>query len=328
MILLLGATGYLGQAFSAELRNRGLAFTPLTRSAVDYTRFDVLFNYVRATKPSFLINAAGFTGSPDLDTCETLRAETVQANTLLPQTIARICYLTQTPWGHVSSGSIFSGARISQNGRERIEPDLNQPDVRRLFEQQPDFFHGFVETDEPNFSFRSPPCSFYCGTKALAEEALRWFGHAYLWRPRIVFDEFVHPRNFLSKIQSYPKVHDSLNSFTHRGDFARACLDLLERNAPFGIYNIVNPGALTGRQVVGAIDRVLRPGRRFEFWENDEEFHRHAVKAHRSSGILSASKLLAAGVKMRPASEALEDSLAKWSTTQPSREWLANARAS
>jgi UDP-glucose 4,6-dehydratase len=328
MILLLGATGYIGQAFAAELRGRGLSFTPLTRSAVDYTRFDVLFNYVRATKPSFLINAAGFVGSPDLDSCETFRAETVQANTLLPQTIARVCYLTQTPWGHVSSGYIFSGARIAQNGRIRIEPDLNRPDVRRLFEQQPGCFQGFLETDDPNFTFRSPPCSFYCGTKALAEEALRWFGPAYLWRPRILFDEFIHPRNFLSRIQNYPKVHDSLNSFTHRGDFVRACLDLWERNAPFGIYNVVNPGVLTGRQVVESIERVLRPGRRFEFWESDEEFQRRGVKAPRSSAILDPSKLLAAGAKIRPVSEAIEDSLAKWTAAQPPREWLAGARAS
>jgi hypothetical protein len=43
------------------------------------------------------------------------------------------------------------------------------------------FFRGFTETDAPNFSFRSPPCSFYSGTKALGVEAIAeifysWFG--------------------------------------------------------------------------------------------------------------------------------------------------------
>ena len=40
MILLLGATGYVGQAFASELRRRGHSFIPLTRKAIDYTRFE------------------------------------------------------------------------------------------------------------------------------------------------------------------------------------------------------------------------------------------------------------------------------------------------
>ena len=59
MILLLGATGYIGQAFSSELRQRRISFIPLTRKAVDYSNFDVLFGYIRRMKPEFVINAAG-----------------------------------------------------------------------------------------------------------------------------------------------------------------------------------------------------------------------------------------------------------------------------
>ena len=59
MILLLGATGYLGQGFARELRRRGSRFVPLSRSALDYTRFELLFDYVRKMKPDFVINAAG-----------------------------------------------------------------------------------------------------------------------------------------------------------------------------------------------------------------------------------------------------------------------------
>jgi len=55
MILLLGGTGYVGQAFAAELRRRGHDFIPLSRAVLDYTHFDVLFNYVRKTRPEFVI---------------------------------------------------------------------------------------------------------------------------------------------------------------------------------------------------------------------------------------------------------------------------------
>lgn len=321
MILLLGATGYLGRAFAAELRKRGLAFTPLTRRAVDYTRFDVFFNYLHKLKPGFVINAAGYPGHPDIDACETSRAETVQANVLLPQTLARVCYLTKTPWGHVSSGCIYSGARIAHNGSLKIERDIGSPEVRRFFDQHPEKFRGFTESDEPNCSFRSPPCSFYSGTKALAEESLSWFNQSYVWRPQILFDEFDHERNYLSKIQKSPKVLDGVNSFSHRGDFVRVCVELWERHAPFGTYNIINPGAATTRQIIAAIQRFQRTGQKYEFWENAEEFYRLTNQAHRTSCILDASKLFTAGIKIRALREALEDSLKKWQPSPQNEGW-------
>src|SRR5215831_7654546 len=97
MILLLGATGYIGQAFANELRWRGASFVPLTRQALDYTRFDVLFDYVRKLNPDFVINGAGFADKSPL-TGEMARAEAVQGNTLFPQTVARVCFMTKLPW--------------------------------------------------------------------------------------------------------------------------------------------------------------------------------------------------------------------------------------
>jgi UDP-glucose 4,6-dehydratase len=312
MMLLLGASGYIGQAFAGELRRRRYPFVPLTRLAIDYTQFDLLFDYVRKMQPTFLINAAGFTGKPNVDACELTRSETLSGNTLLPQTIARVCCITNTPWGHVSTGCIYDGAKVLENGGLRIEKDLSQPRLRRLFEEHPDRFLGFTELDEPNFSFLSPPCSFYSGTKALAEEALRGNDRCYIWRPRIPFKEQDEPRNFLSKIQQYPKVYDNINSISHLGDFVRACLDLWERHAPFGTYNVTNPGAVTTRQVVGMIERILKPERSFKFWKDDKEFHLCLANVPRSNCILDVSKLLATGVEMRPVEEALEDSLRRW----------------
>ena len=50
MILLLGASGYIGEAFAQELRRRNDDFVPLSRREVDYTRFDRLLEYLRAKK--------------------------------------------------------------------------------------------------------------------------------------------------------------------------------------------------------------------------------------------------------------------------------------
>src|SRR5438445_322557 len=110
MIILLGASGYIGQAFAWELRRRGRPYTELSRKHLDYTRYDALLQFLRQTRPSFLVNAAGYTGKPNVDACENAKADTLAGNTLLPQTIAQACSVTHTPWGHVSSGCIFSGA--------------------------------------------------------------------------------------------------------------------------------------------------------------------------------------------------------------------------
>src|ERR1700685_656236 len=104
MILLLGATGYLGEAFAKELQRRKVDFIPLARKQIDYTRFDLLLEFLRAKKPAFVVNAAGFTGKPNVDACENDKAGTLLGNTLLPQTIAHACAAAKIPWGHISSG--------------------------------------------------------------------------------------------------------------------------------------------------------------------------------------------------------------------------------
>ncbi len=240
------------------------------------------------------------------------KAGTLAGNTLLPQTVAHACAAAGVPWGHVSSGCIFSGAKIVERGMTHVEKDLTKPELHALVEKSPESIHGFVETDEPNFTFRRPPCSFYSGSKALGEEAIAGIGQSYIWRLRIPFDEVDSARNYLSKVQRYTKVYDNVNSVSHRADFVRACVDLWQKRAPFGIYNVTNPGFVTSRQVVALIQKILKPARKFEFWANDEEFYKVAVKTPRSNCVMDVSKLLAAGVKMRPVEEALMDSLKNW----------------
>ena len=318
LTLLLGATGYIGQAFSRELRRRGSCFIPLTRSAVDYTCFEQLFDYVRKMKPEFVINAAGCVGKPNVDACEQAREETLWGNTLLPQTVARVCLMTNTPWAHISTGSIYSGAKIVDSSGTRLARDLNAPAMRCLFDLNPGLFHGFTERDEPNFSFRSAPCNFYSGTKALAEEAVAKMGQNYIWRLQNPFNEADKLPNVFAKLQRYSKVYDHVSSFSQLDESIQACLDLWEKHAPYGIYNVANPGAVTTRQIVTMMQCILRLDRNFEFWKDDEEFYREGAKAPRANCILDVTKLLAAGVRMRPVQEALEDSLERWQTaTRP-----------
>jgi dTDP-4-dehydrorhamnose reductase len=312
MILLLGASGYIGSAFANELQRRKMDFLSVSRGQMDYTRFDLLLEFLKSKKPEFVINAAGYTGKPNVDACEAAKADTLAGNTLLPQTIAQACAAAGIPWGHVSSGCIFSGAKIVEDGGVRVEKDMTKPEARAIAEKSPGKIRGFTETDTPNFSFRDLPCSFYSGSKALGEEAISGVGRSFIWRLRIPFDEFDGARNYLSKLQRYAKIYDNVNSISHRTDFARASLDLWEKRAPFGIYNLTNPGFVTTRQAVEMIEKILKPRRKFEFWKDDHEFYQQAAKTPRSNCVMDVSKLLAAGVRMRDVHEAIEDSLKNW----------------
>lgn len=314
MILLLGATGYVGQAFSSELRQRRTSFIPLTRKAVDYTNFDVLFGYVRKMKPEFVINAAGFAPNPNIEACESAHWEVLCANALLPQTIARVCLMTNTPWAHVSSGSIYIGAKVEMpDGQLRIEPDLNRPEIRRWFASHPEKFHGFTESDEPNLSFRRAPCNFYSGSKALAEEAVQGMGRCYIWRPGTIFDERDDGRNLLSKLHGSKSVYDSIISVSQLNDFVRACLELWEIGAPFGTYNVVNRDAVTIERIVDLTREIFKPVPDIELLDDIEALEPPQAPSETwSSCILDTSKLLAVGVKMRSSEEALKSSLRKW----------------
>lgn len=280
-VLLLGS-GYLGSAFKTELHRRKLKVEAPPRSWVDYTKADVLRTYLKTLKPEFVINAAGFTGKPNVDECEQKKTATLVGNVLLPCRISNACADLGIPWGHVSSGCIYNG----------VGP--------------------FSEDDPPNFSFDHPPCSFYSGTKALAEECLKPFSQVYIWRLRLPFDEFDGPRNYLSKIQRYPMVYNATNSITHRGDFVKAALDLWQTKAPFGTYNMTNPGYVTTRQVVLMIHSILKLDREWDFFMDDAEFYSTAAIAPRSNCVLKVLKLAHAGVTMRLVEEALADSLRHW----------------
>jgi UDP-glucose 4,6-dehydratase len=217
------------------------------------------------------------------------------------------------PWGHVSSGCIYTGAKVrDDDGVCHVEPDLTEPGVHRLILEKRDRVHGFTELDPPNFSFRAPPCSFYSGTKALGEEAIAGVGQSYVWRLRIPFDEFDSPRNYLSKVQRYSKVYDNVNAISHRADFVRACLDCWFQRVPWGTYNVTNPGWVTTREVVALVQKHIAPDRKFEFWENDAEFYQVAAQTPRSNCVLDTAKLTGAGIRIRPVEEALEESLRNW----------------
>ena len=175
MILLLGATGYIGQAFARELSGAERDVHRALAQASGLHAVRVLLEIsAKRRKPEFVINAAGYTGKPNVDACEMHKADTLQGNTLFAA--------DRRPGLRGSRNSLgtcflrlhfFSGAKITENGQVARGKRFDAAGLAGAGrEKSPQSIHGFTETDKPNFSFRDRPCSFYSGTKALGEEAI------------------------------------------------------------------------------------------------------------------------------------------------------------
>jgi dTDP-4-dehydrorhamnose reductase len=286
MIVLLGGTGYVGQAYQFLFNSRALDLKIIHRVDLDYTQTKLLLGSLRSIRPSFLINAAGFTGKPTVDECEVRKDECYFANAVLPGRIAEACETAGVPWAHISSGCIYSGTR----------PDGS----------------GFMEDDIPNFTFKSDKCSYYSGTKSLGEEVLAGRPNVYIWRLRIPFDQVDHPRNYLSKLMRYDRLLEATNSLSELQEFVAATMECWERRLPFGTYNVTNPGRVTTREVVELIKQSGVCPKEFSFFENEEDFMRLVAKAPRSNCVLDSSKLLRAGIPLTEVHEAIERDLRLW----------------
>ncbi len=286
MIYLLGGSGYVGQAYQALLTRKGIPFRNLRRAELDYSDPSLLAAALRRDRPEFLINAAGYTGKPNVDACELHKGECLMGNAVLPGRIAQACAEAGVPWGHVSSGCIFTGARADGS--------------------------GFTETDAPNFTFRQDNCSFYSGTKALGEEVLAGQPQVYVWRLRIPFNEVDNPRNYLTKLMRYPRLLAATNSISQLEEFVAATLACWEQRVPFATYNVTNPGQITTHEVVALIERSGVHPKHYEFFASEADFMKVAAKTPRSNCVMDSAKLAGVGIRLTEVHAAVEQALRQW----------------
>ena len=286
MIYLLGGSGYVGQAYQAYFKRKGMSFRNLRRAEVDYTNPKILRNAIERDRPEFLVNAAGYTGKPNVDACELHKAECLLGNAVLPGIVAGACEAAGVPWGHVSSGCIYSGDGPGAN--------------------------GFTELDPPNFTFRANHCSFYSGTKGLGEEVLAGRPDLFVWRLRRPFDGVENPRNYLTKLMRYKTLLEATNSISELDEFVEATMACWEKRVPFGTYNVTNPGKVTTHEVVELIRRSGVCNKEFSFFSDEAEFMKAAAKTPRSNCVLDPSKLAKAGISLTPVLEAIERDLRAW----------------
>ena len=265
--ILFGSKGYLGQHF---LRRFPESVCPSIDIA-DVRAVSALFD---TEQPDIVINAAGKTGTPNVDWCEDHRAETLHANVTGPLVLVEECAKRGIYLVHLSSGCIYAGENSGA---------------------------GYGEDDEPNFSG-----SFYSRTKAWSEQILKEFPDTLIVRLRMPFDGSMNPKNLIMKVRAFSRVNDVKNSITYVPDFINATAQLIEKRKS-GIYNIVNPGSVSPYEIVELYTDIVDPSHSAERVSMDQLSG--LSKAGRSNCVLNTQKLENEGIRLMPVQEALRKAL-------------------
>lgn len=203
MNILLVGRGWTGNKMYNELIKRG--------HVVNFVSHTSAFDTLKREAYDWVVNAAGITGTPNVDACELDKANTYKGNALFPIELYEACKSVGIRFSHFSSGCIYEGQIQSVNA-------------------------------DPNFFG-----STYSISKGISDTYLKY--KAQVYRIRMPFTVVDEPKNFLTKVIKYAttgKLYEGgLNSLTYLDDAITAACELIEENAPDGPYNLVNSGAVT-----------------------------------------------------------------------------------
>lgn len=142
--LIYGKTGWIGGLLAPIIKNQGIDYAYGDGRLEDRASLE---KDIATHKPTHVFNAAGVTGRPNVDWCETHKTETIRANVVGTLTLADVTKEHGVILINFATGCIF-------------EYDQAHPEGSGI---------GFKEEDTPNFIG-----SFYSKTKALVRHQLHF----------------------------------------------------------------------------------------------------------------------------------------------------------
>jgi len=290
MILLLGASGYVGEAFQKFFKENKIPYVCESgiRFPLDEREFE---KTLQTHKVTSVFNCGGFTGKPNVDSCELIenKIPAIQANAFLPKQIAKVTSDLGIKLMQVSSGCIFNDPKCEEGKEPTIQ---------------------FSYKDKPNFTFLNKKHSWYSGTKHLGENLLEGYSGVSICRLRIPFNGEINPRNYLNKLINYEVLVNATNSFSQLDEFVQACYNIDKRSMT-GIYNVTQPGWMTTKEVVALLKKYELIEDK-QYFKSIEDFERIA-KAPRSNCVLkSCSNPNSEVINLAPIELAMEQAIIKY----------------
>ncbi|KAH7420657.1 hypothetical protein KP509_13G016100 [Ceratopteris richardii] len=271
--LIYGKTGWIGGLLGNLCAKNGIAFEYGLGRLENRSQLEA---DIARVKPTHVFNAAGVTGRPNVDWCETHKVETIRANVVGTLTLADVCREHNLLLINYATGCIF-------------EYDEKHPLNSGI---------GFKEEDTPNFIG-----SFYSKTKAMVEDLLKNYDNVCTLRVRMpISSDLNNPRNFITKITRYEKVVDIPNSMTILDELLPISLEMAKRNLR-GIWNFTNPGVVSHNEILQMYKDYIDPNFTWKNFTLEEQAK--VIVAPRSNNELDASKLSSEFPEMLPIKESL-----------------------
>lgn len=266
-------TGWIGQQVADLLERDGKT---VHRAASRLENREDCAKELDEIKPSFVINAAGVTGRPNVDWCEDHKEEVLRTNVIGTMSLIDLCAQRKLHITNFATGCIYSYDEEHPIGGKR-----------------------FTEEDTANFHG-----SFYSHTKALVEDMCRGYDNLLTLRLRMPISDDLHHRSFVTKISKYAKVVNIPNSMSILTELLPVAITMTERGIK-GIFNFTNPGAISHNDILELYREKIDPG---FWWDNfTEEEQNRILKAGRSNNTLDTTKLESAlpDIRITPAKEAI-----------------------
>ncbi|KAI3427618.1 hypothetical protein J3R85_009468 [Psidium guajava] len=257
--LIYGKTGWIGGLLGRLCENEGIPFE-YGKGRLEYR--SQLVADILNVKPTHVFNAAGVTGRPNVDWCESHKTETIRANVSGTLTLADVCREHGLLMMNFATGCIF-------------EYDAAHPEGSGI---------GYKEEDKPNFTG-----SFYSKTKAMVEELLKEYDNVCTLRVRMpISSDLNNPRNFITKISRYNKVVNIPNSMTVLDELLPISIEMAKRNL-MGIWNFTNPGVVSHNEILEMYQKYIDPQFKWKNFTLEEQAK--VIVAPRSNNEMDATKL-------------------------------------
>ena len=217
--LVYGQTGWIGGLVGRYLKESCFEYNYGSGRLHDRASLE---RDIKFYEPTHIINAAGLTGRPNVDWCESHKREVVQTNVLGVLNLVDVAKTRELHVTNFATGCIY-----------------NYDDVQTVSGA------GFSETDVPNFTG-----SYYSKTKVIVEELLKEYDNVLQLRLRMPIDENLqNPRNFIHKIATYSKVVNVPNSMSVLTELVPLAVQAAVRGLT-GTYNFTNPGVISHNEVL------------------------------------------------------------------------------
>jgi dTDP-4-dehydrorhamnose reductase len=238
---------------------------------------DVIDSY----QPDVVLNAAGVTGKPNVDWCETHVAETVEGNVLLPYFLAEACKRKNVYMLHIGSGCVFYGESLHSDGQWK-----------------PDDFAN--------------PQAVYSRAKYAADLILENYDNVGIARIRMPIDSIPGPRNIIDKLVAYEQVIDVENSVTVIDDMVKVLREILDKKIP-DIFHVVNKGVVKHREIIDLYRKYVDPTLEKNWIDEDQLVGLGLATKKRSNNFLSSDNLVKYGINIPDIHESMDKLMQQYS---------------